>query len=116
MLRRWDGVGDVTANTPMELEDGVQIEFDGGTFVSRRPLADSGADADRTRGVAAHGNRPSVFEAPHGTVHHYAALAVVSFTGTAFDPAVTDCRKLFPPLTAITARDVSVRSRPNCAT
>ena len=26
---------------------------------------------------------------------------------TAFDPAVTDCRKLFPPLTAITARDVS---------
>ena len=32
ILRRWDGVGDVTANTPTELEDGVQIEFDGGTF------------------------------------------------------------------------------------
>src|SRR4029434_5414703 len=32
MLRRWDGVGDVTASAPVELEDGVQIEFDNGTF------------------------------------------------------------------------------------
>ncbi len=107
MLRRWDGVGDVTANTPVELEDGVQIEFDAGTLVvgshwliPARTLTGR-VEWPRTATGA------SVFEAPHGTVHHYAALAVVSLAGTAFNPAVTDCRKLFPPLTAITARDVS---------
>jgi len=49
----------------------------------------------------------STFEARHGTRHHYAALAVVSFTGGAFAADVLDCRKLFPPLTAIKASDVS---------
>ena len=106
ILRRWDGVGDVKANTPTEVEDGVQIEFDGGTFV----VGDYWLIPARTLTGRVEWPRTgttSVFEAPHGIVHCYAALAVVSFTGTAFDQAVTDCRKLFPPLTAITAKDVS---------
>ncbi len=107
MLRRWDGVGDVKASTPVELEDGVQIEFDGGTFT----VGDHWLIPARTLTGRVEWPRTdtgtSVFEPPHGIAHHYAALGVVSFTGTAFDPAVTDCRKLFPPLTAITAGDVS---------
>ena len=106
MLRRWDGVGDVMASAPVELEDGVQIEFDGGTFaVGDHWLIPARTLTGRVEWPRA--GTASVFEAPHGTVHHYAALAVVSFTGTVFDPAVIDCRKLFPPLTAITAKDVS---------
>jgi hypothetical protein len=47
-----------------------------------------------------------VFEARHGTAHHYCVLAAVSLLGGAFGPPV-DCRTVFPPLTAITASDVS---------
>ena len=107
MLRRWDGIGNVTANAPAELEDGVQIEFDSGTFaVGDYWLIPARTLTGRVEWPRA-GGGASVFEAPHGTAHHYAALAVVSFAGGVFDPAVTECRKLFPPLTAITARDVS---------
>ena len=56
----------------MELEDGVQIEFDGGTFavgdywlIPARTLTGR-VEWPRT------GTATSVFEAPHGTVHHYA--------------------------------------------
>jgi hypothetical protein len=106
-LRRWDGSADLAPNTAVELEDGVQIEFDGGTFavgdywlIPARTLTGKVEWQRATDGA-------SIFETRHGTRHHFATLAVVSFTGTAFDPGVQDCRKIFPPLTAITARDVS---------
>jgi hypothetical protein len=47
-----------------------------------------------------------VFEACHGTTHYYCPLAVVPFAQGAFS-ALVDCRELFPPLTAISAADVS---------
>lgn len=107
IVRRWDGVGALSANTPTELEDGVQIEFDGGTFA----VGDYWSFAARTLTGTVEWPRTAtgdpIFEARHGTHHRYAPLAVVSFAQAAFTPTVQDCRARFPPLTAITARDVS---------
>ena len=107
ILRRWDGIGDLAANTPVELEDGVRIEIDGGTFsVGDYWLVPARTLTGRVEWPRS-GGGDSIFETRHGTIHHYAPLAIVSFNGTVFASGVQDCRKLFPPLTAITARDVS---------
>lgn len=107
VLRRWDGIGTVAANTPTELEQGVQVEFDGGTF----SVGDYWSFAARTLTGKIewrrNGGGDTVFEPRHGTRHHFAPLAVVSFAAGSFGPGVVDCRKLFPPLTAIKASDVS---------
>lgn len=107
IVRRWDGVGEITANSPVELEDGVEIEFDAGTFA----VGDQWSFAARTLTGKVEWPRTAtgdpIFETRHGTFHRYAPLAVVSFAQAAFVPTVQDCRALFPPLTAITARDVS---------
>ena len=99
-LRRWDGQGTVTANTPGELEDGVQIEFDGGTFTSGDYwLIPARTLTGKVEWPRNGGNPPTpVFEPRHGTIHHYCVLAVVDFTGETFGEP-TDCRELFPPLT-----------------
>lgn len=110
-LRRWDGRLTLSAVTPVELEDGVQVEIDGGTLVP----ADHWVVPARTLTGAVEwptdGGSPAtpVFEPPHGVRHHYAVLAVVDFDGQTF-AAPVDCRPLFPPLTAITADDVSYDS------
>ncbi|WP_447979274.1 DUF6519 domain-containing protein [Candidatus Nitrospira bockiana] len=107
-LRRWDGRGTVAANTPTELEDGVQIEFDGGTFGSGDYwLIPARTLTGKVEWPRDGGTPPApVFEKRHGTVHHYCVLAVVDFTGETFDQPI-DCRTLFPPLTALTASDVA---------
>jgi len=107
-LRRWDGAAAVAANQPQELEDGVQIEFDGGTFTSGDywliPARTLTGKVEWPRDGA---NPPApIFETRHGTAHHYGLLAVVDFAGGTFSQLL-DCRDLFPPLTAIAASDVS---------
>jgi hypothetical protein len=104
VLRRWDGVGNVTPNTLTPLEDGVQVEFDGGTFAP----GDYWMIPARTlTGRVEWPANGTLFESRHGTIHHYCPLAVVSFNGSLFKGTPTDCRRLFPPLTAIKASDVS---------
>jgi hypothetical protein len=107
-LRRWDGRGTVAANSPIELEDGVQIEFDGGTFASGDYwLVPARTLTGKVEWPRNGGSPPTpVFESRHGTTHHYCLLAVVDFAGGSFADPV-DCRELFPPLTAIAASDVS---------
>ena len=107
-LRRWDGTAAVAANHPMELEDGVQIEFDGGTFTSGDYwLIPARTLAGRVEWPRDGTNPPApIFETRRGTAHHYGLLAVVDFAGGVFSPPL-DCRDLFPPLTAIVASDVS---------
>ena len=107
-LRRWDGRGAVAANTPIELEDGVQIELDGGSFVSGDYwLIPARTLSGKVEWPLNGGTPPApVFETRHGTTHHYCLLAVVDFTGETFGDAL-DCRELFPPLTDIAASDVS---------
>ncbi|GAA0984483.1 hypothetical protein GCM10009555_058290 [Acrocarpospora macrocephala] len=106
-LRRWDGRLALTAGTPTEVEDGVQVEIDGGGFAAGDhwliPARTATGKVEWPRDA---GGAP-VFETRHGTAHHYCALAVVSVTGGMFDAAPLDCRPQFPPLTAITAADVS---------
>ncbi|MGH7232284.1 MAG: DUF6519 domain-containing protein [Nitrospiraceae bacterium] len=107
-LRRWDGRDTLAANSPVELEDGVQIEFDGGTFTgSDYWLIPARTLTGKLEWPRDGGNPPApVFEKRHGTAHHYCALAVVDFNNETFGQPV-DCRDLFPPLTAIAASDVS---------
>jgi Family of unknown function (DUF6519) len=106
-LRRWDGVSPLTANSPTELEDGVLVEVDAGTF----HVGDYWVIPARTATGLVEWPRDGatppapVFEARHGTAHHYCVLAVVGLSGGTFGPP-TDCRPLFPPLTAVTASDV----------
>ena len=114
-LRRWDGVMKLAAATPAELEDGVQVEIDDGTFGA----GDYWMIPARTSTGLVEWPRDSVeppapvFETRHGTAHHYGVLAVVSLAGGTFG-AIADCRNMFPPLTAITASDVSYDPA-NCA-
>jgi hypothetical protein len=107
-LRRWDGVVALGAATPTELEDGVQVEIDGGTFeVGDYWMIPARTSTGLVEWQRDDANPPApVFETRHGTSHHYCVLAAVSVLGGAFGPPV-DCRNLFPPLTAITASDVS---------
>lgn len=105
-LRRWDQPGDavpVTPGVPIALEDGVEITFGGTTFRT----GDYWAFAARTvtAGVEVLTDAP-----PQGIRHHYARLALVTWSATggepAFDALIEDCRKTFPPLTGICAEDV----------
>jgi hypothetical protein len=115
ILRRWDGVVGLAAATPTELEDGVEVEIDGGSF----GVGDYWVIPARTSTGLVEWPRDDaspaepVFETRHGVLHHYAVLAVVSLSGGTFGSPM-DCRDVFPPLTAITAGDVSYDPA-NCA-
>jgi hypothetical protein len=114
-LRRWDGVMTLGAATPAELEDGIQVEIDDGTFGAGDywmiPARTSTGLIEWPHDSA---NPPApMFETRHGTAHHHGVLAVVSLAGGTFS-ALADCRNMFPPLTAITASDVSYDPA-NCA-
>jgi hypothetical protein len=102
VLRRWDGTGEVAAGSVIPLEDGVEVEFDAGTFAT----GDYWMIPARTLTAAVEWP-DAAFEPRHGTVHHFCRLAIVAFNGQVFTTTVTDCRELFPPLTAIKASDVS---------
>lgn len=104
VLRRWDGVANIKSSTVTPLEDGVQIEFDAGTLGT----GDYWMFPARTlTGRIEWPGDGSLFQPRLGTIHHYCPLAVVAFDGQGFTGTPTDCRKLFPPLTAIKASDVS---------
>lgn len=106
-VRRWDSsnaadtAGDITitAGGWIALEDGVQVQFASGSFrtgdywliPARTATANVEWPAD------ASGNPiPSL---PHGIPHVYCMLGFVDFNGTTIVP--TECRSLFPPLTAV---------------
>jgi hypothetical protein len=109
-LRRWDGVGAVKNNPPgtaepfAELEDGVQVRFDDGSYrtgdhwtipartataVERSGTIEWPADA---------AGEPLAL-APAGIRHDFCKLAVVASNGSAL--TVSDCRSLFPPITEL---------------
>lgn len=114
-LRKWDqagtGVGNTgvamnTTNTPVALESGLQVEFSDGLY---RP-GDYWQFA--ARAVTGQHDFPPGAQARFGVVHHYARLGLVAFGPVTDDDdnqlrVLIDCRDLFPPLTAITAADVS---------
>ena len=109
ILRRWDGIGDLKANSPAELEDGVQIEFDGGTFgvgdywlIPARTLTGKVEWPRNSSGVttvrSASRNNPITTRRLHRLLR-----------GKRIRVRRSGLPQAFPPLTAITARDVSYR-------
>jgi hypothetical protein len=115
-LRRWEGTDKIkqpaNADDWISLEGGIQIQFAPGDYragdywliPARTATSSETGDIEWPRDDA---NNP-LAASPHGIAHHYCRLGLVDFDGTVFNGAtVTDCRKLFPPLTAITASDVS---------
>ncbi len=97
-VRRWDqgsAAITITADT-LELEDGVQVTFGGGSFHT----GDYWMFAART----VIGQVEELTSAPpQGLRRHYCALALVVWqqTAGAWTPVVHDCRHLFPPLTGL---------------
>ena len=90
-LRRWDHAGPapLTTGSWVELEEGVQVRFSGGTFrtgdwwvvPARSAVGDVEGFADAP---------------PRGVSHDYARLGIVTWAGEATQ--VRDCRSTFPTL------------------
>jgi len=106
-LRRWDIYREPNAAPeddaypvpvpvgPIELEDGVMVEFAGANF----QVGDYWVFAARTvDGSVEELN----FELPQGIEHHYCPLALVTWGESGFS-VISDCRNRFVPLTGMTS-------------
>ncbi|HEX9982029.1 MAG TPA: DUF6519 domain-containing protein [Thermoanaerobaculia bacterium] len=105
IVRRWDGPLQTVA-AEVDLELGIKVAFSGSNF----QVGDYWLFTART---AESGGLEILTNAePHGVRHHYAKLAIVSWskTGQNWTPAIVDCRPQFPPLTDINAEDVGFTS------
>ena len=114
-LRRWDQVGQAAAPVTaagiqtaagwLPLEDGVSVQFSAGQYRTGDywliPARTATGDLEWPP-----------FETPNlnpqpqprlGIAHHYCRLALIRVQDGVIDKDVTDCRKLFPPLTELTA-------------
>jgi hypothetical protein len=110
IVRRWDGTGTVETGKWVELEDGVFIEFAAGPdpatafrtgdywTIPARTLTGQ-VEWPRSGGVPR-------FEERQGPRRQTAPLAIASVDANGVWSGVRDCRKRFPPLTAIEATDV----------
>jgi hypothetical protein len=101
-VRRWDSAGPVAAGTAswLDLEDGVQVHFSGGTYATGDywliPARTLTANVD----WPIDGSANPVAEPPKGIRRHYCRLAVVQFDGKAWS-GVTPCLPIFDPITSI---------------
>jgi hypothetical protein len=101
-VRRWEGglPQTVASNGWLALENGIEVSFSNGRHAggdhwlipARSISADIEWPDDEATGAAA--RLPAV-----GIVHHYCALALGTLAAGAW--ALTDCRTLFSPLTAL---------------
>ncbi|HEU0079314.1 MAG TPA: DUF6519 domain-containing protein, partial [Longimicrobiaceae bacterium] len=119
-LRRWDhqdpsNEGVLTGTGWTQLENEVYVRFEAGAFrpgdywlIPARTATTAGGG---TVEWPAPGDTPAALLEPHGTIHHYAPLAVVTVVGNG-SFTVTDCRRRFPALTEITASDVRYDNTP----
>lgn len=104
-VRRWNttsGTGAQTIETPvtndgyLELEDGIQVRFEAGTYATGDYWLIPARTA--TGGVEWPFTEP---QPPQGIRHHYCRLGLLTFDGSQYT-AVQDCRTLFPPVTELT--------------
>lgn len=109
-LRRWDqgAAAVVTGSGWIDLENGVQVSFPAGSYRPGDywliPARTVTGDVEWPPFVP--GATPDAV-LPLGPRLHHAKLALVSTDGSGLITTVRDCREQFPPLTAITADDVS---------
>ncbi len=99
-IRRWDQASDAipTAAGPIALEDGIEVRFSGEDFRPGDYWSFAARSTDAT--LETFTDAP-----PQGILHHYCALATVVWSSTG--PKLTDLRPEFPPLTDLTAEDVT---------
>jgi hypothetical protein len=112
-MRRWDwtdasdtnGVPTQVPGNWVDIESGIQVQFTGGTY---QPLdywiVPARTAIDEQTGAL---DYPTTPQSAQYVEHRQVSLAIVTYNGAAFDSTVQDCRLAFPPLTAITASDVS---------
>jgi hypothetical protein len=114
VVRRWDSPGAVpVAEDWVDLEDGVQIQFEaGGRFhtgdywlipARTANLQGGQLDPDLTGDVEwpRDAARKPLFQPREGIEHRFAAVALLDLAGGMWTMAA-DCRRLFPPLTELT--------------
>jgi hypothetical protein len=116
-LRRWDGAGGISFNKPgddagdwLHIEDGIQVHFTEGNYRTGDywHFPARTATIDPSLGVIEWPREGDIPQAlpPHGIEHHYCKLALFDLTvdddETQTIENVTDCRKLFPPVTELT--------------
>lgn len=109
-VRRWDhpgGAAGMSGGAAILLEDGIQVQFSLPNALQPFRPGDYWVFTART---GATGLEILNAAPPRGVQRHLAPLAIITWLkpGPNFAPVVKDCRKQFPPLTAITAADVSV--------
>jgi hypothetical protein len=101
-VRRWDSAGVVSATTgsPINLENGVQVQFAAGTYsvgdywlIPARTLT---ANIDWPTDTS---NNP-IPQLPKGIQRHYCRLAILQFDGQTWSLLDT-CLLTFPPLTQV---------------
>jgi hypothetical protein len=111
-VRRWDlpETGVLTVETPttnegyLPLEDGVEVRFEPGDYRSgdywQIPARTLKADIEwpQEDGPPA---QPAALE-PHGIRHHFCRLALIEADEDENLTVLSDCRRLFPPLTEVT--------------
>ena len=108
VVRRWDSEGELTVGAGwVNLEDGVQVEFDGGMYrtgdywlipARSASLTGNPVDPDLVGNVEwPRDGDKAVFRRPVGIKHHYAPLAVLEL-GYGGWRRLYDCRIVFPPL------------------
>jgi hypothetical protein len=114
-LRRWENPATSAAGGIalgggwLDLEASIQVKFGAGTyragdhwtFPARTAVDSETGKVEWPTDPVTHDPLP---QGPEGILHHYAVLGTVDFTTGGFDPkSLSDCRKVFPPLTEIDA-------------
>lgn len=117
--RRWDGriaidLTSATAGQPFLLERGLQVTVIPGALRPGDYWQIPARTANSAGGAVivwpTDDSGAQLAQPPQGIQHHVAPLALVDADATAFrstTASVRDCRRRFPPLTAIEATDVS---------
>ncbi len=103
-VRRWDGlIVHPTNADAIDLEDGVQVKIFAGTFKPgdywQIPARTATGDVEWPLDPA---TNKAEQQLPHGIRHQYCRLAIMVSDGATWT-SITDCRKLFPPVTELTS-------------
>ena len=112
-LRRWDGLGTVTANLAVNngflaLEQGVEVRFSqpvgaefrtGDYWLIPARAASPDAEAGKLEWPRTAGTPDAV--PPRGIRHHFCRLGVITVTAAGSVTPVSDCRCLWPALTSV---------------
>jgi len=114
-LRRWDQTGPLadvsgvplSVGTWLLLENGIQVSFSSGSYQSGDYWTIPARTATGTIDWPPCGSNGESFQPPHSIVVYNAPLACIHWTPNSRLPVVEDCRRLFSPLTELSAPPTS---------